>query len=123
MQSIFHPLSTFPSLLSYGLIGPTLLRWFVALFLIYLGRQRWFKAYKWTSVIYLVVGVFVGIGFYTQIVALLGCVILVCDVWVDKKSSVGIVSLEKKLLYLLCVIVLISLLFTGAGFFALDLPL
>jgi hypothetical protein len=120
-----HPLSTFPTLLSYGLMGPTLLRIFVGLFLIYLGRQRWFRACKWTSLLYLIVGILVGMGLYTQIASLLGIVVLTFDFLMRKKSTKpeDKLTIETYLLYKICAIILLTLIFTGPGFFAFDLPL
>ncbi len=73
------------------------------------------------SVIYIVSGIFLFIGLYTQIAALFGFFIIGFDDWANKK--VAPLTRDAVLLHTLSAIVLISLLFTGPGFFGLDLPL
>lgn len=90
----------------------------------YLGRMRWMKECKWLALVYLAVGLLIGMGLYTQISAIVGIVILYCEVWSKwqhRKSEP--VAIETYLLYKLCMLILITLLFTGPGFFAFDLPL
>ena len=116
-----HPLSFFPQLLTFGLVAPTLLRLFVGGFLIFKGKERYSKPYKWTSVVYIISGLLVFVGLYTQIASLIGFFCLGFDDWADKK--IAPLTVDAILLHTICAIILISLLFTGPGFLAMDLPL
>ena len=133
-------LSVFPDLLAFGLLAPFLLR--VALGLVFisfgkykLGSERaekakFFESFGWKSGLYvatvlgiieLVVGIFLLIGLYTQIAALVAAFIMFCALILKKKSPHGIES-SRGFLALLFIISL-SLLVLGAGLFAFDLPL
>src|SRR3989339_1311690 len=116
-----HPLSIFPGLFTYALIAPLLLRLAVGLYIIYLGKNRYKKTFGPASLIYILAGIFLVLGFYTQIVALIGVIVLIFDFFVDKEKTD--ISQEKSALYILAGIIFLSLLFTGPGFLALDLPL
>lgn len=116
-----HPLSLFPQLLSYGLIAPTLLRLSVGIIGIIAGRSRFNKPYKWASIFYLAVSVLLILGLYTQAAALAGLIIVAFDYFADRK--VAPMTGEKRILYSIVKIILITLLFSGPGFFAFDLPL
>jgi len=116
-----HILTLFPSLLTYGLIAPFLLRLAVAFFGLSAGKARYRKPYKWTAVLYAIVSIFLIIGLYTQAMAIYGLLLLAWDYFADKKTAP--LSAEQKMFRWLIAIVLVSLLFTGPGFFAMDLPL
>ncbi|MEI6843206.1 MAG: hypothetical protein WCK48_01715 [bacterium] len=116
-----HPLTTFPQLLTYGLLAPFLLRVCVGLILVWLGYERYQKPYKWSSLIYFVTSLCLFVGLYTQITSIVGILVLIFDFKMTEKSSS--VSMEKKMLYILAGIILFSLLFTGPGFLARDYPL
>jgi hypothetical protein len=116
-----HPLSIFPQLLTFGLIAPTLLRIVVGIFLILAGLDRYKKVYKWASIAYFAPGLFVFIGLYTQVAVIVGIIVIAFDYFEDKKN--GPISREKMFVYAFAKIILLSLLFTGPGFFAFDLPL
>ena len=116
-----HPLSMFPQLLTFGLIAPFLLRLAVGLFILSIGWDRYKKPYKLTSIVYAVVGALLVLGLYTQIAAILALVVLKFDFYTEKKT--GPVSREKFILQVMVNVVVISLLFTGPGFLAFDLPL
>jgi len=116
-----HPLSIFPQLLTFGLIAPLLLRLGVGLFLIYLGRERYKKVYNWSSVIYILSGILLILGLYTQITSIVSILVISFDYFTDKGSASF--SFEKKILFMIMKIILLSLLFTGPGFLAFDLPL
>lgn len=116
-----HTLTTFPYLLNFGFIAPTLLRIGVAIFLLYLTKERYHKKYKGASILYLIAASALLLGYQTQFGAILGIILVKFDYWTEK-NGVAFVS-EKTFLYGLPVIILLSLLFTGPGFFAFDLPL
>ena len=116
-----HTLTTFPRLLDFILLAPFLLRVTVGILRLLAGVVRYKKGPKWISLIYVVSSVFIIVGLYTQISALVAIVLIFFDYYMEKK--VGEVAREKKALAILMTIVLISLLFTGPGFWAFDLPL
>lgn len=118
-------LSIFPQLLSFGFFAPLLLRVVVSLFVLYLGYKRWGKQYKWASILYLLSGGLVFLGMYTQIAVIVAVATLKLDFyfdyWKDRKSVP--IQNEKYFLYTMATVILLSLLLTGPGAFAFDLPL
>jgi uncharacterized membrane protein YphA (DoxX/SURF4 family) len=115
-------------LLSYGQVSPLLIRLVLGITLAYFGYQK-IKGRGQSSgsnsvvygVVEVVIALFLVIGLFTQLAALLNAVILVIKLGVKVK--------EKKFLsdgvnyYVLLLAMAVSLLFTGAGLFAFDLPL
>ena len=83
------------------------------------GRGTWIPVFA--SIIELVIGVGLILGFYAQAVALLGALAaLKSFVWKRRYSGIFPLSrTESLLVFVIC----ISLVFTGAGAFAFDLPL
>lgn len=116
-----HPLAIFPELLTFGLVAPFLLRIAVGLIILQLGKERYSKQYKSSSFIYVITGLLLIGGLYTQIAVILALIILKFDFYMDKKISP--VSREKFILQVILNVIVISLLFTGPGFLAFDLPL
>jgi len=116
-----HPLAVFPQLLTFGLVAPLLLRLAVGLFVLNLGRERYGKQYSWATIFYAVAGALLVLGLYTQIAVITAIIILKLDFYTSKKTSPP--SKEKYILQVVMNIILISLLFTGPGFLAFDLPL
>lgn len=121
-------LSLFPSLLTYEQIGPLLIRLILGITLAYFGYEK-IKNHGTSSgsnsklygAIEIFIAIFLIIGLYTQLAALLNAVILVI--------KLGFKARDKKFLsdginyYILLLTMAVSLLFTGAGFWAFDLPL
>ncbi len=116
-----HPLSVFPQLLTYGLIAPLLLRLVVGLFVLNLGQERYGKQYSWAVIFYIVAGALLIVGLYTQIAVIATIIILKLDFYINRKTN--LVSKEKYILQVVMNVILLSLLFTGPGFLAFDLPL
>lgn len=116
-----HPLVVFPQILFLGLLAPFLLRITVGVFIIYLGKERYYKNIQWLSIIHVISGICLFIGLYTQISAIAGIVLIAFEFYLENTEKK--ISTEKKILYAISVVILISLLFTGAGFLALDRPL
>ena len=116
-----HPLAVFPQLLTFSLIAPLLLRLAVGIFILYLGLERYKKPYGWSSIFYVASAILLVLGFYTQVAVIASLLILKFDFYTDKKSNP--VSREKYILQVVLNVILISLLFTGPGFLAFDLPL
>ena len=69
----------------------------------------------------MIFGAMVFIGLYTQITAILAILTIKIDWWFAKKMSP--VSADKMMVYVFAVVILLSLIVTGPGLFAFDLPL
>jgi len=135
-----NTLSIFPDLLTFWLIAPFVLRITVGFIFIYFGVTKIWKERKrrisffnklglgagfmffWIiSTIELIGGVFLVLGFFTQIVSLILSIIIIGAIYAKIKNPALLDnSLE---FFFLTLAVLFSLLFLGAGFFAIDLPL
>lgn len=113
-----HPLSLFPNLLTFGLLSPTIIRLTAGIFLFLLGIEIYKKPIKWMCPVYFILGITTVIGLYTQAVVLLSIILLVIHTKVNKD-----ISKEKRLVIFFAEIMFLSLLFTGPGFLAFDLPL
>jgi hypothetical protein len=116
-----HPLSMFPQLFFLGFVAPLLLRLCAGFFIIYLGKNRTTKIYGWSAIVYIISGILLILGLYTQIVVIVSMLTIVFDFFMDKGFT--LFPTEKKFLYFVIEIILISLLLTGPGFLAFDLPL
>ncbi len=135
----FHILNVFPDLLTLERFAPLILRLVLGLVLINTGylkfkneRNRW-KLFlegfgiKWEpavtlmGLIEIVGGVALILGFYTQVAALLFSIMFFVELFAEYKEA----SLVKRdiVFYVLVFAIALSLLFTGAGAIALDLPL
>lgn len=118
-----HPLSTFPFLLTFVLISPLLLRLSVGILRLLSGIEKIKKEKvgKIFSIIQIFSSIFIIIGLYSQINALIALAIIGVDFFKERKQ--GNLSRERNALTVLMSIILISILFSGPGFFAFDLPL
>ena len=116
-----HPLSTFPQLLTFGLVAPLLLRLMCAIFLALLAKEKYRKSNLLVAILLSVVSVLLILGLYTQVAALIAFAFLKFDFWTEKKKN--LLAKDKVLLYVAIEIILLSLVFSGPGFFAFDLPL
>src|SRR5262245_31456994 len=125
-------LNVFPDLLSFGLIGPFLLRVVLGLVLLDLGylnfkdeRRRWAQILelvhlrpgefyaKALGTIQIVVGIALIVGIYTQVAALIFSIISLAEIWIEYREP----ALLKRniVFYILMFAISFSLLFTGAG--------
>jgi len=116
-----HTLSIFPDLLNFGIFAPLLLRVAVGLFFFYIGLKVTKSTYGWASIFYFIAGILLLIGLYTQLVSIVGIILISFDFFINQNSPAF--SVEKRILYVMVKIILISLLVTGPGFLAFDLPL
>ena len=136
---MFNPfmLNTFPELLSYSLLSPFILR--VVLGFVFLkfglhvlskkepvvcksllGNYHNDSLNKLLGIVHTLAGLLLVVGLYTQIVSIfvfLSSLIF----FVNTKSSK--LSHQKPVFYVLLMVISISLLFSGAGAFGLDMPL
>ncbi len=138
--SNMETLSIFPNLLTFWLLAPFILRVIIGLIFIYFGISKillekeekinFFKKFNqnigislfWVvSVLEIIGGIFLTIGFFTQPTALvLSFIILVAIYSKIRHPSRLSNTLE---FFILTLAVLLSLLFLGPGFWGIDLPL
>lgn len=131
-------LNTFPDLLAFGFFAPTLLRIAAALVFFYGAWAQYSRLAElshvslpvvgrsptiiWLSIaVHAVIGAMLFFGYYTQIAALLA--ILGCIkglVWAKKYPRLFPLC---RVDYALVLVICLSLLLSGAGAFAQDLPL
>lgn len=133
-------LNTFPSLLTYSWYAPLILRLVLGLILIDVGllkfrgeRRDWitlFSAYRITparmfvslyGALQTAAGVLIAIGLYTQIAAL--AVVILSGIEFYIEYTEGGVLKRDITFYILIFAIAASLLLTGAGAYARDLPL
>lgn len=123
-----HTLSLFPYLLSHQQLSPFIIRIVLGVTLAYFGYRKMLgqgqssgSNSKTYGIVEIVVACFLIIGLWTQLAALLNAIILLI--------KIGFKIKEKKFLtdgvnyYVLLLTMAISLIFTGAGFLAIDYPL
>lgn len=132
-------LNIFPTLLSFSLLAPFILRItlgiifiYISYFVIYKNGKDFLAYYKknkypvpgamtwFLSILSCLTALFFILGFLTQIVGLVAIYILMSLYLSDKDIKVFEFSNS---FYLLAIVVSLSLLFLGAGAFAIDLPL
>lgn len=119
-------LSLFPSLLAYEQLGPLLIRLILGITLAYFGYRKLLK--KGTSsgnndkaygALEIVIAVFLIIGLFTQLAALLNAVILII--------KLGFKARDKALLtdginyYILLLVMALAIIVMGPGWLAYDL--
>ena len=133
-------LNPFPELLTYSLLAPFILRITIGFLLVNLGflklkkeKSRWEALFETFQIkqkviatkilggIEVIGGLALIAGFYTQIAALAFVILGGIEVYIEFKEE----TLLKRdiVFYLLMFVIALSLLFSGAGFFAFDLPL
>jgi len=133
-------LNPFPDLLTYSLLSPFILRVVAGFIFINLGilafkneKERWLvslstikmpnpkMAVKIFGGIEIVGGIMFILGFYTQIAALILALLTFIESYIEYKDPA---ILKRNLVfYIMLLAITLSLLFSGAGAFAIDLPL
>lgn len=136
-------LNTFPNLLFLGLLSPFLIRIAIGVIFIWIGysylfknreimleqlKKRWSKGASsfmlFGGVFEIITGIFLIVGFLTQIASIAGMLIALDALFVKiLYKDLDKVAKYNKLFYVLLFIASLSLLFSGAGAFAFDLPL
>jgi putative oxidoreductase len=121
-------LSIFPSLLAFEGFSPLIIRLVLGITLAWFGYQK-IKGRGHSSgsnsliygVIEVIVSIFLIIGLFTQVAALINALILVIKLGfkVNQKAFLT----DGVNYYILLLAMAISLVFTGPGFIAFDLPL
>lgn len=133
-------LNTFPDLLTYSLFAPLILRVVLGVILIDLGvlkfkseKSRWIATFEGLrlrpsealvslyGLIEIVGGIMLVVGLYTQIAALLFVVLFAIEFYLEWTEA----NLLKRdlVFYILGLAISLSLLLSGAGAFAFDIPL
>lgn len=133
-------LNPFPDLLVYSLLAPFILRVVVGLIFVNLGilafkneKKRWVTslstlqipkpevAVKILGAIEMIGGFMLLVGAYTQIAALVLGLLTFAEAYVEYKDPT--ILKRNFVFYSLVLAILLSLLLSGAGAFAIDLPL
>jgi putative oxidoreductase len=133
-------LNPFPDLLVYSLLAPLILRIVAGFIFVDLGKlsfreekERWkislgvlgisnpILGVKILGLVEIIGGLMLIVGFYTQIAALILATLTLAQVYIEYKNPE--VLKRNIVFYLLLFAITISLLFSGAGAFAMDLPL
>ncbi len=122
--------NTFPILLSFTGFVPFILRAVVGLYFIYFFGKKAIKGYETKEslpkkikknsffILGLIVGIFVTVGFYTQIASLLGIGIVAFGLFTKTKDPL----FETTTNHLFLIAIFLSLFISGAGYLAFDLP-
>ena len=134
-------LNPFPDLLTYSLVAPFILRLTLGFILVNLGylkltkeKARWgvifellhIKRYERfaaqvVGTLEIVGGLMLITGFYAQIAALAFLILNGAEMYIEYKDET---LLRRDIVfYVLIFVIALSLMFTGAGFLAFDLPL
>jgi len=133
-------LNPFPDLLTYARLAPLILRLVAGLIFIDLGvflfkneKENWIAslsalkiprpqiAVKILGCVEIIGGLMFILGFYTQIAALILALLTFAESYVEYKAPV--LLKRNFVFYLMLLAITLSLLFSGAGAFAFDLPL
>jgi putative oxidoreductase len=133
-------LNPFPDLLTYSLLSPFILRVVAGLIFIDLGvlvfkneKERWLASLSALKVpnpklalkifggIEVVGGVMLILGFYTQVATLVLALFTFAESYIEYKEPE--VLKRNIVFYIMLLAIVLSLLFSGAGAFAFDLPL
>jgi putative oxidoreductase len=133
-------LSIFPQLLTYSFFAPFLLRIVAGAIFVWYGygklvldadkKSKFFESIKmkpgWLYVwifglIELIGGVFIIVGFMTQLVSLVFALISLACFFIKWKNPDSLTT--SKMAYVLLFVIFVSLILTGPGFKSFDLPL
>jgi uncharacterized membrane protein YphA (DoxX/SURF4 family) len=133
-------LNPFPELLAYGLFAPLFLRLVLGIIFLNLGYLKfgtennvWTKFFDLTifkpagfwvklfALIQIIGGLALIVGVYVQIAALVFAITTLLELYVENREPV--LLNRNFVFYILLFVISLSLLFSGAGFFAVDLPL
>lgn len=139
-------LNPFPTLLNFSFFAPTILRVFIGVYFIHLGYIKYTKKepardhaidllyffnslnigpsiyyVKTLAIIEMIVGIFLCLGFFVQISSIITAIISFVFLIISLKQKD--LRILKPAEYALLFAISLSLIFTGAGLFAIDLPL
>ena len=133
-------LNPFPELLTYSLLAPLILRILVGLIFIDLGflkfrgeKERWLASFETLglrpvdlflpiyAILQIVGGFLLLIGLWTQVAALAFVIFTGIELYVEWR--VQEILKRDMVFYILIFVISLSLLLTGAGAYAIDIPL
>lgn len=120
-------LSLFPSLFAYGLFAPLLIRLVLGIILAHWGyrvlrsHQKSSTSTTLLAIVDVVAGILLIIGLFTQFATLVAAIVLAVKL-VNKARSKALFT-DGVNYYFILFVMAVSLLFTGPGFLAFDLPL
>ncbi|MEA2112944.1 MAG: hypothetical protein U9P50_03165 [Patescibacteria group bacterium] len=129
-MTILNPL---PELLSYAFLAPLLLRLVIGFYFLeqfsniinikYVNKTEInvSNTFKYLIGLKTLAALALIIGFYTQIAVLILIVLIIFDIYLEQKT--GKIKKTKIQFYTFIIAILLTLLTTGAGFFAIDMPL
>lgn len=111
--------SLFPQLFFLSFFAPVIVRLAIAGVFLYDAVHLWkSNGPKWPALVWLIVGIAIGIGFLTQLAAIIAALHIILLAFVKKSDSV----FENNVVAFLALAILIFLVITGPGGFAVDLP-
>jgi uncharacterized membrane protein YphA (DoxX/SURF4 family) len=121
-------LSMLPSLLTYQMAGPLIIRLVLGVTLLHFGYRK-LRGQGTSSgsnspmygAVEMFISLFLIVGLFTQIAAILNIIILVIKLGFKAKN--GLLLSDGVNYYILLLAMAVSLIFTGPGFLAFDLPL
>ncbi len=133
-------LNPFPELLTYSMLAPFILRVVIGFIFLDLGilkfreeKQRWIASFETLglrpadllvplyALLQIIGGVLLLIGLWTQVAALAFVIFVGSELYVEWKARE--VLKRDMVFYLLVFVISLSLLITGAGAYAIDIPL
>ncbi|MBX4195769.1 hypothetical protein KW796_02340 [Candidatus Parcubacteria bacterium] len=116
-------LNPFPGLLIYSTLAPFILRIVLGFIFLDLGILDYRKKgyMKLLGIVEVIGALMLFIGFYTQIAALLFVIISAASFYIEYKADT--ILKRDIVFYMLLLAISISLLLTGAGAYAKDIPL
>jgi len=133
-------LNPFPDLLTYSLLAPFILRVVAGFIFINLGilafkneKERWLVSLSTLKIpnpkltlkilggIEIIAGIMFILGFYTQVAALVLALLTSAEAYVEYKDPT--ILKRNFVFYIMLLAIVLSLLLSGAGAFAIDLPL
>ncbi len=111
--------SIFPELFFLSYFAPLVLRVGIALIFLYDAYTMWrSKGIIWPAPTLAILGIVIGVGFVTQLAVIVAAFNVAYLAWTKNQDSL----FGNKILTALSITVLLSLLITGAGGLAFDLP-
>jgi uncharacterized membrane protein YphA (DoxX/SURF4 family) len=114
-------LALFPSLLSWALLAPFIIRFVLGITLIHFAFRHYKAHQRTTALGFGILGILILIGFLTQLAATLTSIVFI--VLLVHKMKRGAFMSDGVNYYLLLLGMALSLLFSGAGLYAIDWPL
>ncbi len=128
-------LNIFPNLLTYTLIAPLILRLVLGVFMVFMSYKKikfingsWFdgdriqKISNGSQIVLALSGILLIFGLFTQIASLL-ILTITLTAFLYKKQILKAVSEKDLMIHVFIMAISFSLMLSGAGFYAIDLPL